>query len=97
MHFVRLLITVSVYALLSACVTLAPGADKVRITKNTADVATCSAVGNIKVPRDARGQVDIANADAEFRNQTIGFGGNTAFVTSAPLGVAVEGVAYRCP
>jgi hypothetical protein len=46
-----------------------------------------SAVGNIKVPRDAQGKIDIANADAEFRNQTIGFGGNTAFVTSAPLGV----------
>jgi hypothetical protein len=48
------------------------------------------AVGNIKVPRDAQGQVDIANADAEFRNQTIGLGGNTAFVTSAPLGVSVS-------
>jgi hypothetical protein len=97
MHFVRPPITVSVFALLSACVTLAPGADKVRVTKNSADVSSCSAVGNIKVPRDAQGQVDIANADAEFRNQTIGLGGNTAFVTSAPLGVAVEGVAYRCP
>jgi hypothetical protein len=33
------------------------------------------AVGNIKVPRDAQGQVDITNADAEFRNQTIGWVG----------------------
>ena len=82
MHFVRLLITASVCALLSACVTLAPGADKVRVTKNPADVSTCSAVGNIKVPRDEQGQVDIFNADAALRNQTIGLGGNTAFETS---------------
>jgi len=45
----------------TACVTPAPGADKVRI------------------------------------NQAIGLGGNTAFETAAPLGVPVEGIAYRCP
>jgi hypothetical protein len=80
--------------LLAACVSLAPGADKVHVTSNRADVANCSAVGNIKVGHDAQGQVDIANADAEMRNQTIGLGGNTAFVTSDLLG---EGIAYRCP
>jgi hypothetical protein len=32
---------------LSACVTPAPGADQVKITKNPADVSGCSAVGNI--------------------------------------------------
>jgi len=58
---------------------------------------SCSAVGNINVSRDAQGQVDNANANTEFRNQVIGPGGNTAFVTSAQLGVPVEGVAYRCP
>ena len=94
MHVARLLIMACVFSLLSACVTLAPGADKVRITQNPADVTTCSAVGNIKAARDAQGQVDILDADTELRNQTIGLGGNTAFETSALLG---EGVAYRCP
>ena len=93
-HIGRLLITAPVLSLLSACVTLAPGADKVRITQNPADVSSCSAVGNIKAPRGAQGQVDILDADTELRNQTIGLGGNTAFETSALLG---EGVAYRCP
>jgi hypothetical protein len=83
--------------LLTACVSLAPGADKVRVTKNASDVANCSAVGNIKVPGEASGQVDIATADTEFRNQAIGFGGNAAFVTSSPFGIPVEGIAYRCP
>jgi hypothetical protein len=80
--------------LMTACVALAPGADRVHIAKSASDVANCSAVGNIKVPRDAQGQVDVVNSDTEFRNQTVGFGGNTAFVTSSLLG---EGVAYRCP
>jgi hypothetical protein len=97
MLIARLSMIAGVYVLLSACVSLAPGADKVRITKVAADVSTCTAVGNIKGQRDAQGQPDIPNADAELRNQTIGLGGNTAFVTSAPLGVPVEGVAYRCP
>jgi hypothetical protein len=96
MSFSRRSMGVCVFMLLSSCVTLAPGADQVRITKSPGDVSSCSAVGNIKVSRDAQGQVDIANANAEFRNQVIGLGGNTAFVTSAPLGVPVEGVAYRC-
>jgi len=94
MHIRQLSIIVCASAFLSACVTLAPGADKVRITQNPADVSTCSAVGNIKAPRNGQGQVDIFDVDAALRNQTIGLGGNTAFETSALLG---EGVAYRCP
>jgi hypothetical protein len=81
---------------MAGCVAPAPGADQVRITKVASDVANCTAVGNIKVPRNADGNVDIANAGVEFRNQTIGLGGNTAFETAAPLGVPVEGIAYRC-
>jgi len=80
-----------------ACVSLAPGADKVRITKNPSDLANCSAVGNINVPIELQGQVDIAIADTQFRNQVIGLGGNAAFVTSSSLGIPVEGIAYRCP
>jgi hypothetical protein len=40
---------------LTACATTTPvpGADKVRIAKNPSDVATCTAVGNIKVPGGA--------------------------------------------
>jgi hypothetical protein len=63
---------------MAACVTLAPGADKVHITKVSSEVSNCTAVGNIKVPRGADGNV-------------------TAFETAAPLGVPVEGIAYRCP
>lgn len=83
--------------MLAACVSLAPGADKVRITKDPSDISKCTAVGNVKVPENSQGNVDIANAGAEFRNQIVGLGGNTGFVTYGPLKVPVEGVAYRCP
>jgi hypothetical protein len=98
----RLISGVSVTAVaalsLTACVTPAPGADKVRVTNNPSDVAACTAVGNIKVPTNSStGTVDIANAATEFRNQTVGLGGNTGLVTYALVGVPAEGVAYRCP
>jgi hypothetical protein len=94
MRIGRPLMAVSVIALLAGCVTLAPGADKVKMTQNPADVASCSAVGNIKAPRDSQGQVDIFDQENTLRNQTVGLGGNTALETSTLLG---EGVAYRCP
>ena len=92
-----LIAAIAVATSLTACVSLAPGADKVRITKNTADVANCSAVGNVRVAIETQGQIDFADADTRFRNQVVGFGGNTAFVTSSSLGIPVEGIAYRCP
>jgi hypothetical protein len=94
----RCTVTAAIALWLTGCVvTPAPGADKVRITKNAADVASCTAVGNIKAPSDSNGNVDLINAATEFRNQTIGLGGNTAFVTYGPLGAPEQGVAYRCP
>jgi hypothetical protein len=94
---VRMPMVVFLSMLVSGCVSPAPGADKVRLTKNAGDVASCSAVGNVKVAPGPNGTVDIATAGVEFRNQVVGYGGNTAYLTSDPLGVPVEGVAYRCP
>jgi hypothetical protein len=94
------LITVTCVTLEAACVTvsLAPGADLVRLTKTPGDVATCKPVGNIRVPQDANtGTVGIANAQNQFRNQVVGLGGNAGLVTSGLLDVPVEGIAYQCP
>jgi hypothetical protein len=84
-------------AMLAACVSPAPGADKVRLTRNPSEVGNCTAVGNIEVPGSANGQVSMLDANNQFRNQVVGLGGNTAFITSSQLGAPVEGVAYRCP
>ena len=79
--------------LVDACVTLAPGADQVRLTKTSADVSVCKALGNIQVPRD----VDGASAQKQFRNQAVGLGGNVALVTEGFVSIPVAGIAYHCP
>ena len=76
---------------------LAPGADKVKITRNPADVASCTPAGNIRVFKDPEAKVEFATAETEFRNQTVGFSANAALITLVTLGVPVEGIAYRCP
>lgn len=83
--------------LLAGCVvtttSLAPGAAAVRIVRSEADVASCTAAGNVRQPPD--GYVDI-------RNLTVGVGGNTLFVTQetksrVDSGDYIQaGVAYRC-
>jgi hypothetical protein len=81
----------------AGCVTMAPGAGSVRLTRNPPDVADCSPVGNVEVPTNDQGLVDIANAETQFRNQVIGHGGNTGLVTEGMLDVPSAGIAYRCP
>jgi Domain of unknown function (DUF4156) len=80
--------------LLSACVTLAPGADQVRITNKASGVQTCKALGNIQVPKNHQGLLDAQN---QFRNQAGELGSNVALVTEGSVSVPVAGIAYRCP
>lgn len=89
------IVTLASASLLTACVTvaLAPGADKVQLTSNAKDVAACTAVGNVRAPADEQ-ESNPDNTLNELRNQAIGLGGNTVFITNGELG---EGVAYRCP
>jgi hypothetical protein len=83
--------------LLEACVSLAPGADKVRFTKNPSDVSGCTVVGNVDVSEGVQGPSEIVDGPKEVRNQAVGLGGNVVFVTQATLGVPGQGVIYRCP
>jgi len=85
-----LLAGIGVFALL-ACVqtTLAPGANKVVVTRNPGDVANCKAVGNID-GRSASG-VDVL---AQMQNQAVGLGGNRVLETSD--GTVPSGVVYNC-
>lgn len=83
-------IAVASLALSTGCVTnaLAPGAADVRIVRNAQDVASCTAVGNVRQPPDQ---------NVDMRNLTVGVGGNTLFVTEEVFGIFQSGVAYRCP
>jgi hypothetical protein len=82
---------------LTGCVSLAPGADKVLVTKDASAVVACTAVGNIREQVDVNPQTDTANASAVFRNRVVALGGNTGFVMEGSVRVPVQGVAYRCP
>jgi hypothetical protein len=86
------LIAATTTLMLAGCVTattaLAPGAASVRIVRNEADVASCTAVGNVVQP---------PNQSVDMRNLTVGIGGDTLFVTNGlSNNYIAAGVAYRC-
>jgi hypothetical protein len=88
---IRRILAPAIASLAAGCVTtnLAPGAAQVNITRNAADVAACTAVGNI--PQG------LYSSDSAG-NETVGRSGNTFFVTSENLtGAIFSGIAYSCP
>ena len=87
-HIPQSLFGIAICAL-NGCVTFtpAPGADRVQLIRNSADVARCAAVGN----------VEWQSGHTDVRNLTVGLGGNAIFVTSEQNGFVLTGVAYRCP
>lgn len=98
-NLLRILFSVATALVLAGCIgvtktTLAPGAEAVQIVRSGADVAACTAVGNVRQPPDQ---------NVDLRNLTVGNGGNTLFVTESvgtpPLSgtTVVSGIAYRCP
>ena len=90
-HIPQSTLGVAICVLASGCVSFAyrpaPGADRVQLIRNPADVARCTAVGN----------VDWQRGTTDVRNLTVGLGGNAIFVTSEQGRVVLTGVAYRCP
>jgi hypothetical protein len=70
--------------ILSGCVTPAPGADQVKITRNPADVSACSPVGNINP--EAMNNLDPHVA----QNRAVGLNANVV------LNTGNGGVAYHC-
>jgi len=93
---VRFVVLLSAVTFLSACETvpLDPGAAQVRITRNSSDVASCTAVGNVDAGCSAEGEKRAF--EHTIRNRTIGVGGNTLLVTDEWLGRVCGGIAYEC-
>jgi len=69
---------------------LVPGAGHIRLTTNSADVAKCKAVGDVY-------PANMESPSLEFRNNVVGFGGNTGLVTAGTVKQPLQGVAYQCP
>jgi hypothetical protein len=73
---------------------MAPGSEKVIISRNSADVANCKALGNFDLSEAVAGT-------ASARNHADGLGGDTVLDTTPTsiYGTAVPfrtGVVYRC-
>ena len=77
--------------LLSGCVSLAPEAEKVKVTKSASDVEGCRILGAVDAHPPYVGPNDGMN---QLKNNTAGLGGNVLFVTS--YNVTATGMAYRC-
>lgn len=94
-HVARLLVSTTLAFMASACVTsgitLAPGADQIKITKEPIDVAGCTAVGNAD---GNNGSGLMINGIRQMQNQTLVAGGNTLLVTSSVF--PQKGIAYHC-
>jgi hypothetical protein len=79
-----------------ASVTLAPGADKVRVVENPADVVGCKMIGEVSVqpaPFSEKGTYD------KLRNATFALGGNVVLHTFGGAltgGRKYQGTAYVC-
>jgi hypothetical protein len=84
-------VTLAVMSSGCATVTLAPGADQIKVTRVPTDVASCVVVGNVDGEVGSGLAVDGIR---QLQNQTLGVGGNTVLVTSdiPPQ----TGIAYRC-
>lgn len=78
-------------ALLPACVSLAPEAKLVKVTKKPADVAGCKILGTVESSPPYVGPKDGMH---QMQNKVAGLGGNVLFVTS--YNVTGTGMAYRC-
>jgi hypothetical protein len=90
---IRCIVPVITGFVLASCATvvLAPGADQIKVTKLSTDVASCVVVGNVD---GATGSGLAIDSVRQMQNQTVGVGGNTVLVTSALP--PEKGVAYRC-
>lgn len=85
MRYLLRALALTVSGALAGCITQAPGAAQVTITKNPADVSACTAVGNIDA--DA---LNVLGDPVIARNKAVGLNANVILNTGA------GGVAYRC-
>jgi len=83
-------ILVATLVLAAGCVSH-PGAYRVKVTRNPADVAGCVALGPVAGQAPYEGPKDAIN---QMRDQVIGLGGNVLLVLSEF--VTKTGAAYRC-
>jgi hypothetical protein len=79
---------------LAGCGSLAPGAEKVALTRNPGDVAGCKVIGPVHIRPEP-----FTSGSKEMKNAAFGYGGDTVFITSGhvvALDTVTDGMAYNC-
>lgn len=87
----RALALVAALAFSFSCVTLAPEAERVRVTRDKADVVGCTALGFVDAQPPFVGPDDAKN---EMRNKAGVLGADVLLITN--YGMKADGVAYDC-
>jgi len=76
-----------------SCVSLAPEAEKIKVTSNGADIANCKILGSVKSEPPYVGPNDGVN---QLRNNAAALGADTLLLTSSGAIRGQTGMAYRC-
>ena len=74
---------------LTACTTLAPNADSVKLTRSADAVAGCRLVGPVETLYSG------VNTERDLKNKAVGMGADAVFITQL-IGLEAQGIAYRC-
>jgi len=82
---------------LSACTTLALGAERIRVTDSPSEVARCERLGEVEgsVLDNIWGSVPEAKKN-ELRNSALQLGADVVLITAHTPYTQVRGMAYRC-
>lgn len=79
--------------LLTACVSLAPEAEKLRVTSDNSQVAGCKILGQVTSQPPYVGPNDGVN---QLRNNAAALGADTLLLTSSGALRGKTGMAYQC-
>jgi hypothetical protein len=76
-----------------AVVSLAAREDTLRLTQTALVVAACAAARRVRARPEPNRKLNLLNASATFRDGTIGFGANPAYVRLGSAGAPTADVA----
>jgi hypothetical protein len=83
----------AVVVTVAGCVSVAPQAEKIRVTSNGAEVAECKILGAVESHPPYMFPSDGVN---QLRNNAVALGADTLLLTSSGALRGKTGMAYRC-
>jgi hypothetical protein len=88
------LVCLALLIALTGCSSLAPGAERIKLTRDGQDVAGCKVVGPISFNKPLQCRPWCGSYSKEMKNTAFAEGADVVFITSSQD--ASQGVAYNC-